>query len=199
MKTEIWDLMKKEWMLILVYLLMGIFIGQKCKGQRWQDSNRGLYPQSIQTTYNIRNTALGVRYGYLIQKPVLGMPLGIYGSFSNTINPYWNNNVGNNNYDWERKYSIGSSVQLHHSIGMHSIHTFFTIAGIYNSHPTANSDKVRPPGQFTAGYYHITDWGCDIGIEQQINHVKWNLTVDFVNFLEYVEFGVGYTFFKLNK
>ena len=182
---------------IIIITLMTIF--PRLNAQRWEDSNRGLYPQSIQSTYNIRNTALGIRYGYLFQNPVLGIPLGVYGSFSNTINPYWNNNVGNNNYDWERKFSLGGIIQLPHSLKMNGFHTFFTFAGVYNSHPTANSDKGLMQGQYSGGTYHVTNPGVDIGIEQQINHIKLHLTLDAMNFLEYVEFGVGIAFYKLKR
>ena len=110
---------------IMIIILMTIF--PRLDAQRWQDANRGLYPQSIQATYNIRNTAIGFRYGYLFSKSVLAMPLGVYCSFSNTINPYWNNNVGNNNYDWERKFSLGGVMQLSHSIKMNGFHTFLLL------------------------------------------------------------------------
>lgn len=43
-------------------------IANRLHAQRWQDANRGLYPQSIQATLNVRNTAVGLRYGYLFQK-----------------------------------------------------------------------------------------------------------------------------------
>lgn len=205
MKEEKWGSRRYEKRLILKAVLIGmilgilLFIGEKCYGQRWKDSNRGLYPQSIQATYNVRNTALGFRYGYLFNKPVMEIPLGVYVSFSNTINPYWNNNVGNNNYDWERKFSLGGSVQLPHYLKMNGFHTFFTFAGVYNSHPTANSDKNLMQGQYNGATYHTTNIGVDIGIEQQINHIKWHLTIDAINFLEYVELGAGITFYKLKR
>lgn len=170
-----------------------LFISLIGFSQRWQDSNRGLYPQSIQVTYNVKNTAIGLRYGYLFNKPVMEMPLGWYASFSNTINPYYMNNVGGNNYDWERKYSLGGMVQLPYSRKMNGTHTFLTVGVVYNSHKDPYLDY---PGRYDANLYYTSNVGCDIGIEQQRGRVKWHLTVDALNFMRYVEFGCGYTFFR---
>lgn len=172
-------------------ILILIFIPSMLLGQRWQDSNRGLYPQSVQASYNARNTAVGLRYGYLFQK----QPLGLYTSFSNTIAP----NPDYINYEWERKYSLGGMLTLPYVREMKGIHTFFTVGAVYNSHPTANTDKGLMPGQYDGELYYTTNWGCDIGFEWQIKHFKCHLTVDAINFMRYVEFGAGYTFYKLRK
>ena len=181
MKTEIWELIKKEWMLIITYILLGIAFGQRCHGQSWQDSNRGLYPQSIQATINAKNTAVGLRYGYLFRE----QPLGIYASFSNTIA----SNLDYNNYAWERKYSLGGMVQLPYNRKMRGIHTFFTLAAVYNSHDDPYDRSMN----------YTNDIGCDIGMEFQINRYKCHLTVDAINFMRYVEFGCGISFYKIRK
>lgn len=163
-----------------------LFVSLAGFSQSWQDSNRGLYPQSIQATINARNTALGLRYGYLFQKK----PLGVYGSFSNTISP----NPDYINYDWERKYSVGGMMQLPYSYKMRGIHTFITAGVVYNSHKDPYLDY---PGRYNGQLYYTSNIGFDVGIEQQINHFKCHLTVDVMNFMRYVEFGAGFTFYRL--
>ena len=54
-------------------------------------------------------------------------------------------------------------------------------------------------GQYNGATYHVTNFGMDIGVEQQINHFKLHLTIDAMNFLEYVELGVGIAFYKLRR
>jgi len=167
-----------------------LFISLTGFSQRWQDANRGLYPQSIQATINVRNTSVGIRYGYLFQKPVLQMPLGVYASFSNTIAP----NTDYNNYDWERKYSLGGMFTLPYVREMNGIHTFFTLGVVYNSHENPYIDFS---GKYDARLYYTSNVGCDVGMEWQMKHFKCHLTCDVVNFMRYVEFGAGYTFYKL--
>jgi hypothetical protein len=152
-------------------------IANRTYAQSWQDSNRGLYPQSIQATVNPKNTAIGFRYGYLFKE----QPFGLYASFSNTISP----NTDYNNYDWERKYSLGGMVQLPYNIKMRGIHTFFTVGAVYNQHPEIAQDK-----------YATSVIGCDVGVEFQIHHYRCHLTVDVVNFMRYIQIGCGYTFFR---
>lgn len=173
---------------ILIFLL----ISNKCDAQRWKDTNRGLYPQSLQVSVNAKNSAVGGRYGYLFQNPVLDMPLGVYASFSNTISP----NPDHNNYAWERKYSLGGMITLPHNMDSEA-HTFFTLGVVRNSHPDAFTTST--PGQYEADVYETANWGCDIGIEMQQKHFKAHLTVDVVNWMRYVEFGCGVTFFRIRK
>jgi hypothetical protein len=177
-------------LIVIVLLLCGII---NClNAQRWQDENRGLYPNAIQVTYNGRNTALGIRYSHLFKNPVLALPLGFYGSFSHTIHP----DLRFINYDWERKYSIGGMVTLPYDGGMH---TMFTLGAVRNEHPRLNADYGMQTGQHNPTYYETNNWGVDIGIQVQVNHFTSHLTVDAINFMRYVQFGVGFTFYKLKK
>lgn len=180
-------------MKVLIIILS--FIPLNGFSQRWQDTNRGLYPQSIQTTYNARNTAFGFRYSYLFNKPIMEMPLGCYASFSNTIS----SNINYNNYKWERKLSIGGIIQLPYDLEAHGTHSFFTLGLVYNLHPKANTNKNLMPGQYDSSLYYTSMFGCDIGIEQQYNRFRWHLTVDVINFMRYVEFGFGYCYFRIRR
>ena len=119
--------------------------------------------------------------------------MGVYASFSNTIAP----NPNYINYEWERRYSLGGMLTLPYVREMKGIHTFFTLGLVYNSHPTANTDKGLMPGQYDGELYYTTNWGCDIGFEWQTKHFKCHLTCDVVNFMRYVELGAGFTFYKL--
>jgi len=69
MTQLLWQKWAEKFCTLIVLLL---FISLTGFSQRWQDSNRGLYPQSIQSTVNVRNTAVGFRYGYLFQKHPAG-------------------------------------------------------------------------------------------------------------------------------
>jgi len=163
--------------------------------QRWKDENRGLYPQSIQLNVNVRNTALGIRYGYLFQKPVLSMPIGVYGTFSNTIHP----NPKYVNYAWERKYSLGFSITSSNAFKSGGTHFMGTMALVYNSHPTANQDLDNFVGEYTGGYYTTTDFGLDIGIMMQKRHFVGHIKADMMNWMKYIEFGAGFSFYRLRK
>jgi len=180
-------------MLTIICIL--ICICSRLKAQSWSNENRGLYPQSVQLNYNPMNTALGVRYGYLFQRPVLNMPLGVYVTFSNTINP----NPHYINYAWERKYSIGGTITAPYDLEMHGIYTMFTLGLVYNEHPRANQDLSLPPGQFMAGYKATSNFGLDIGVMIQLNHLAFHLKADAVNWMSYVEVGAGITFFRIRK
>jgi hypothetical protein len=173
--------------------LVAIFLFTSLTGfsQRWQDENRGLYPNAVQVTYNARNTAIGLRYSHLFEKPVFKLPVGIYGSFSNTINP----DIRFINYNWERKYSLGVLVTLPYDGG--GMHTMFTLGAVRNEHPLLNADYGMQQGQHNPTYYETNNWGVDIGIQVQVKHFTSHLTVDVNNFMRYVEFGAGFTFYKL--
>ena len=101
-------------LILLVLMVISIFTCKAIKAQSWQYENKGLYPNSIQGTLNARNESIGIRYTYLLQQPIFHMPLGIYGSFANTIPISWRlpNYEFYNNYAWERKYSIGLLITL---------------------------------------------------------------------------------------
>jgi hypothetical protein len=164
-----------------------LFISLTGFSQRWQDENRGLYPQSIQVTINARNSAVGLRYGYLFQKPLFGVPVGLYGSFSNTIKP----DMRYNNYSWERKIAIGGMITLPYSREMQGIHTILTLGAVYNSHPSIKMDDP--------GLYQTSPWGCDIGVQLQKNRTTGHISIDVLNFMRYVELGIGITFYKLRR
>lgn len=173
---------------LVVKFIIAVALAIMCErgnAQHWQDTNRGLYPQSIQATLNAKNTAAGIRYGYIFQK----QPLGVYASFSNTIAP----DMDYNNYEWERKYSLGGMITLPYVRDMRGTHTFFTLGLVYNEHPTSTLVS------YDSNLYFTSDFGCDVGMEFQLHHFKAHLTVDVVNFMRYVEFGAGFTFFKLRK
>lgn len=87
-------------------------------------------------------------------------------------------------------------MQLPYALEMRGIHTFLTVAGVYNSHETPYLDF---PGRYDARLYYTSNWGVDIGIQQQIGHFTAHLTVDVINWMRYVEFGAGYTFYKLRR
>jgi hypothetical protein len=156
--------------------------------QPWKDTNRGLRPNAIQATINARNTALGVRYSHLFTKPFLGVPMGVYASFSNTVNP----DLRFINYEWERKYSIGVSITLPYNPTMHGIYTMATLGFIYNQHPELYPGRDMYKGTFDGVYYETVPWGIDVGIQIQINRFTSHLTVDAVNFFRYAEVGVGF-------
>ena len=166
-----------------IILLLLVSCSISLNAQNWANENRGLYPNSLSVTINARNTALGVRGVHLFQEPVLNMPIGVYGSFSNTVNP----NLKYINYNWERKYSMGALITLPHSFESKLTHTALSIGAIYNSH-------TSPPGQFQGDLYYTSYWGCDIGVHIQINHFTSHIVCDVFNFMRYVEFGCGYAF-----
>lgn len=166
-------------------------IGNKCFGQRYQDTNRGLFPNALQGTINARNTAIGIRYSYLFQKSFMGIPCGLYGSFSNTIKP----DRRFINYPWERKYSLGGMITLPYTREMHGIRTVITVGAVYNSHP---DNYLRDyPGLYDGNVYYTNNFGCDLGLQIQVNHFVGHIAVDAINFMRYVEIGIGFTFFKL--
>ena len=177
--------------IILIALIFNVFTCHKINGQSWSDTNRGLYPQSVSITYNAHNTALGVNYSYLLQNK----PIGFYTSFSNTINP----DLDYNNYNWERKYSLGCILTLPHNLEDEYIHTMVTLGLIYNEHPREWQNKDLPIGLYMGNVYSTTPIGCDLGIRIQIKHFTSSLKVDVVNFMRYVEFGCGYTFYRIRK
>jgi hypothetical protein len=165
-----------------------------CFGQRYQDTNRGLYPNAIQLTINARNTALGIKYSHLFEKPFFGVPVGLYGSFSNTIKP----DLRFINYDYERKVAIGGMITLPYNSLMHGIRTMLTVGAVRNIHPYLFSDNVLYRGQFDNTYYQTCKYGVDIGIQMQLKHFTTGITVDAINFLRYVEVSAGYTFYRFN-
>ena len=70
--------MKNLYLIIVLFLISNTIYSQK-----WQDENRGLYPNSLQITINAPNEMIGIIYGYSFKNPVFKMPFGIYGEFSN--------------------------------------------------------------------------------------------------------------------
>jgi hypothetical protein len=181
-------------LVLLGMIILSIILCETIKGQSWQHENKGLYPNSIQGTMNARNESVGIRYTYLFQQPVLNMPLGIYGSFSNTIPINWRlpNYAFYNNYAWERKYSVGLLITLPTSLEAQGMHSMATIGIIHNSHPYATNNEY--PGRFDPDLYYTNYWGCDIGVQVQINRFTSHLTIDFGNFFRYAEIGAGYCF-----
>jgi hypothetical protein len=175
--------------LIIIFL----FISLSAFAQRWQDENKGIYPNAVQLTINGRNTALGLRYSYLFQEAFLGMPVGLYGSFSQTVHP----DTRFINYDWERKYSLGALLTLPKY--RDSMMTMVTFGVVRNEHPVSFYDKGLSPGQHDPHYFETLNWGFDIGVQVQVNHVTGHIVVDALNFMRYVEVGLGVTFYKLNK
>ena len=149
-----------------------------------QDSyrNMGLYPNSVQVTFNPRNTAIGITCGRLIKNG-----FGLYAGFSNTIspNPNWNN------YDWERKFSLGATAKLF--TALHSpFHISVAAGAVRNFHGRINSRYHLLPGQTEGGLKTITNWGCDLGFNLQRRHLVWSILYDPLN--DYAQLGVGIAF-----
>ena len=184
MKTELWNTVKSNWMLILAFLLIGITFGQRCQGQSWQQENKGLYPSSLSLTYNFRNTAIGLRYGYLFQNA----PLGLYGGFSQTIAP----NQLYNTYPWERRFTFGGSLTVPNKHPL--THLMFCFGAAYNWHE--DTGKV---GQFDPDVLITNNFGVDIGLQAQIKRVLIGYDVGLLSDVLYCQMRAGFTFYKLNK
>jgi len=155
---------------------------QKMKGQGYTNENKGLYPDSFQGTYNPYNTAIGINYSRLSEKWYGG-----YAGFSNTIDP----NPIFNNYDWERKYTVGSLITLPTELKA-TFHTFVIVGINYNTHSDINSQYILQPGQYEAGLRTTQDVSCDIGLALQVHHFKFSIIYDPFN--RFYQFGIGPAF-----
>lgn len=170
-------------------IILILFCTLSLNAQRWQDVNRGLYPNAIQGTINARNTAVGVRYSHLFEKA----PYGFYVSFSNTIKP----DMKYNTYPWERKYSIGGMLTMPYNREMHGTRMMFTVGAIYNSHEDVYMDDW--PGRFDPNVAYTNNWGVDLGIQVQIKRFTGHISIDALNFFRYAEVGAGWTFYRLRR
>ena len=191
---RILDMLIKFWIFLVLVTMC-----QKMDAQRWQDVNRGLYPNSIQGTLNARNESLGMRYSHLFEKPVSGLPLGVYASISNTIPEGWRLPYYDeyNTYSWERKYSLGGIITLPYSRQMHGTRTMLTVAAIYNSHEDVYMDDW--PGRFDPNVAYTNNWGVDLGVQVQTGRFTAHISIDALNFFRYAEIGAGYCFYRLRK
>lgn len=193
--------LKGGWLVLLVcvfivaIIVATIFFGSRAKGQSWAESNRGLYPQSAQVTFNAPNLSIGLIYGYLFQKSVAGLPIGLYGEFTSTLPKSWRLTTNQyyyqfNNYVWERQYSIGATLTL--PTAMHCAHFIVMTGIVYHDHPGRWVDSGLRPGNYVAGYNSTSLIGCDLGVQLQQKHARVHLKTDIVNWFRYTEFGFGY-------
>jgi hypothetical protein len=172
-------------------LFLLIFLPSIAFSQKWKDSNVGLYPESFQWTYNVRNTGFGFMYGHLFKKPFFKMPVGLYGSISSTIDP----SAKYNNYTWEGKLSFGGSLTLPKALKQ-PFHTMFLCGLIYNLHQDLHDIYVISPGLYVPGIYHTTPLSCDIGIRIYKEHFTASLLIDTMNFFRYAQLSIGFNFFN---
>jgi hypothetical protein len=161
-----------------------LFISLTGFSQRWQDQNRGLFPSSLQITYNFRNTATGLRYGYLFQNA----PLGLYAGFSQTIAA----NLKYNTYPWERRFTAGGSLTVPNKHPL--IHLMFTFGSAYNWH-----EDTGNPGQFDPDVSHTNNWGIDIGLQAQIKHIITGFDLGWNSDIWYCQMRFGVTFNRLRR
>lgn len=179
--------MKKSILLFLsITIVMLAVTVNKCNAQRWIDENRGLYPQSLQVSYNYRNTGLGIRYGYIFQS----VPFGLYGGFSHTFHPNKYDVV----YGWERRYTLGGSITIpnRHPV----MHLMGTFGGVRNEHPDFYSNM---PGIVDPDINQTNNWGVDLGLQAQINHWLIGYDVGFLSDILYCQMRVGVAFYKIRK
>jgi hypothetical protein len=177
------------WIILAAFIAIFILVFTcvpKAHGQRWIDENRGLYPQSLQVTYNYRNTATGFRYGYLLQK----VPYGMFFGVSQTVRT----NMAFNTYPWERRVTLGGSVTL--PTGFSRLHLMPYAGLAYNWH---NDVFVSMPGIFNADQNMTNNWGVDIGLQAQIKHWMIGYDVGFLSDILYCQMRAGYTFYRLLK
>ena len=171
-------------LIVIVLLLYGIL---NClNAQSWQNENRGLYPQSLQITYNARNTATGLRYGYLFQNA----PFGLYFGFSQTIAP----NQIYNTYPWERRFTLGGSLTVPNKHPL--MHLMFTFGGAYNWHEDVYSEK---PGQFNPHTSVTNNFGVDVGLQAQIKHLIIGYDVGLLSDVLYCQMRAGFTYYKIKR
>jgi len=163
-----------------------LFISLSLSAQSWQMENKGLYPQSLSLTYNFRNTATGLRYGYLFQK----VPFGLYGGFSQTIT----SNQKYNTYPWERRFTIGGSLTVPNKHPL--MHLMFTFGGAYNWHEDVYSEK---PGQFNPHTSVTNNFGVDVGLQAQIKRLLIGYDVGLLSDIWYCQMRVGFCFYKLKN
>jgi hypothetical protein len=175
---------------ILVILGIMIILCSYLDAQQWKNENKGLYPNAVSLTLNRHNYALGLKYDYLFQEPVLNIPFGLSASFSQTIKP----DLDYNSYEWERKYCIGSIITLGHLLENGLTHFMVTTDLVYNSHPRPWPEENLQPGQSYAKIEETTNIGCNLGLRIQMQHATMFFHSDIVNWMSYTEFGVGYTF-----
>lgn len=177
----------KKWLLILI-----LFISMPLYCQSWENANVGLYPNSLQLTYNFRNTSTGFMFLHLFEKSFLLMPVGLYGSVSSTIKP----DQRYVNYPWERKFSFGGSVTLNHS-RLVNMDYMFLCGAVYNWHPGLNSSLVLLPGQYDPSKYATTRYGFDMGFRISKNRYSGTILIEAFNLIRYVQLSFGYNFYKL--
>jgi hypothetical protein len=177
--------------IIVAIILLICTLEKKCSAQSWGYENKGLYPNAASITLNRHNHALGIKYDYLFQNPVLHtIPLGISASFSQTIRP----NLWMNSYRWERKYCIGYIITLPHAREQSTAHLMGTVDLVYNSHPRPWPNDGLLPGQTYADVATTTAVGLNLGIRIQLKHCTSFLRTDFINRWSYTEFGGGVSF-----
>lgn len=183
-------------LILFIMFCIGLCTAYKSYGQSWSNENKGLYPNSVQVSINRPNESIGLIYSYLPQSPICGAPIGLYSEINSTIPKSWHSSqyYEYNNYEWQRKYSLGLSITLPHTFGDGIVHTMFTAGIVYNDHPRTIYDQNVNPGNFTGDYQHTTTFGCDIGIRMQCKHFTAHLKTDVVNFMRYTQFGCGYCF-----
>lgn len=188
---------------LLIMILVGIFTCKATHAQSWSRAtqayareNAGVYPNTVSLTMNVKNESVGLIYGYTPRVPTLNLPIGYYAQISSTIPMSWHrpDYYKYNNYDWQRKYSLGLSLILPHPWQDSETHTMVTLGAVYNDLPDINTNHKLMPGQYDPDLEYTHKWGMDIGVRWVTHHVTVHIKTDVFNFMQYTEFGCGGNF-----